>query len=246
MLHSKSRNGCIIESSILESRTQGLRAGLKRLLLSRISTVYASGTSQRLLAESLGFKGKIIEFGGCGILNYMPQPPYKPREKVHKFLFVGRIAEVKNLSLLISVFNEMPDLNLTIIGDGPLRESLEHEAKKNILFLGSINNTELSSYYREADVFILPSKSETWGLVVEEALNNGTPVIVSSAIGCADSIVVPYSTGIVFKTGDKDSLKSSIKKICNVNFYNSMRKRVADMDFIARGRQQVNFFLIEP
>ena len=174
LLRKKSRNGCIIESSILESKTRGMKAMLKKIILSRVNTVYASGTSQRLLVEALGYSLKIVEFGGCGLLNYQPQPPYQPREIIRNFLFVGRIIKEKNLHLLVSVFNKFPDLNLTIIGDGPLRESLEAIAKKNIRFLGAVNNKELPQFYQAADVFVLPSQSETWGLVVEEALNNGT------------------------------------------------------------------------
>ncbi len=242
-LHKKSKNGCIIESSIFESNTKGLKAWLKKVLLSRVSTVYVSGKSQRMLADALSFNGKIVEFGGCGLLNYLPQPAYMPRTIVRKFLYVGRIAEVKNLQLLITVFNELVDLNLIIIGDGPQREGLEKKAGQNIRFLGSIDNKKLPRFYKEADVFILPSKSEPWGLVVEEALNNGTPVIVSSAVGCANSIVKPFSSGIIFETGNKESLKRTILKMCNLDFYNEIRKNVASMDFIERGRKQVNAFV---
>lgn len=243
LLHKKRSNGCIVESSIQESGTQGIKVRMKRFLLNRVSTVYASGTAQRKLAEALRFQGKIIEFGGCGILNYQPQPPYETRECVREFLYVGRLAEVKNLSLLISVFNELPDLILTIIGTGPLRETLETSSKENIRFLGAKNNKELPTYYKEADVFVIPSKSETWGLVVEEALNNGTPVIVSSAVGCADSIVTPYSTGLVFESGDKESLKQTILRMCDVELYNSIRLKVSKMDFMERSSKQVIAFL---
>jgi len=243
LLHKKKHNGCIIESSIRESGTKGLKAKMKRFLLNRVSTVYSSGSSQRQLAEALGFKGEIIEFGGCGILNYQTQPIFKPRETVKKFLYVGRIAKVKNLELLISVFNDKPLLDLTIIGDGPLRTTLEQNAHSNIHFLGAINNKDLPNYYKEADVFVLPSRSETWGLVVEEALNNGTPVIVSSAVGCAESIVTPYSSGLIFKSESKESLNNAIERICDIDYYNLIRFNIAKMDFIERGRNQVNAFL---
>lgn len=241
--NKKSRNGCIVESSIRESRIRGIKANLKRILLSRVSTVYASGTSQRQLAEALGFKGEIVEFGGCGILNYLPQPAYESRAVVKNFLYVGRIAEVKNLNLLVSVFNDLPDLTLTIIGDGPLRQEIEKLAKRNIHFLGTINNKELPKYYKDADVFVLPSKSESWGLVVEEALNNGTPVIASSAVGCADSIVTPFASGIVFESGNKESLKNAVIKMCDLNFYNEIRKNVASIDFDERKKVQVMSFV---
>ena len=242
-LHSKRWNGCMVESSIFDSSTEGWKAWVKKILLKRVSTVYASGKSQLKLVETLGYKGKTIEFGGCGILRYQEQPPFENRHKVHNFLYVGRLIEVKNLSLLISVFNELPQLTLTIIGEGPLENELKQHAKENIHFLGSVNNSELSRYYIENDVFVLPSISETWGLVVEEALNNGTPVIVSSHVGCSESIVEPYSSGIVFENGSKEGLFNAVKQMCNVDSYNQFRKNVSKIDFIERSKQQIKSFL---
>lgn len=243
LIHRKKGNGCIVESSIFDSSTDGWKAWIKKILLKNVSTVYASGKSQLKLVEALGFKGKTIEFGGCGILRYQEQPPFEERQKVHNFLYVGRLIEVKNLSLLISVFNELPQLTLTIIGEGPLKKELKQFAKENIHFLGSINNSELSRYYVENDVFVLPSNSEPWGLVVEEALNNGTPVIVSSHVGCSESIVEPYSSGIVFENGSKEGLFNAVKQMCNVDSYNQFRENVSKIDFMERSKQQVLSFL---
>ena len=242
-LHSKRWNGCMVESSIFDSSTEGWKAWVKKTLLKRVSTVYASGKSQLKLVETLGYKGKTIEFGGCGILRYIKQPPFEPRQCVHNFLYVGRLSDVKNISLLVRVFNELPHLTLTIIGEGPLMKELKKIANGNIHFMGSINNSDLSRYYIEHDVFVLPSLVEPWGLVVEEALNNGTPVIVSSHVGCADSIVGPYSSGIVFESNSKEGLIAAVNKMCNVDSYNQYRKNVSKMDFIDRGKKQVLAFL---
>lgn len=237
-----SKNSCIVESSIYESSTTGWRAALKRLFLRNISEVFVPGKSNEDLVRTLGFKGKIVKIGGCGILNYLPQPSYEPRNKVSKFLFVGRFVEVKNVQFLISIFNDLPDLQLNIIGSGPLENELKASANSNIRFLGQIKNSELYKYYRDADVFILPSKSEPWGLVVEEALNNGTPVIVSDRVGCHDDLVTD-ETGLVFKSGDSEDLKKCILKMMNSDYYNSLRRGIANIDFNERGMRQVECFL---
>lgn len=242
-LHPKKRNGCIVESSVYESAVTGIKAFFKRLLLKRVSVVYVSGGSQRKLVEDLHFSGRIIEFGGCGILNYVEQPAFSPRSEVTSFLYVGQVIEKKGLELLVSVFNRLPQLRLSIIGDGPQRKELEKNANDNIVFLGAINNKELPRYYKSADVFVLPSKVEPWGLVVEEALNNGTPVIVSNHVGCASSLVCPNNVGLVFESGDDNSLEGAIFKICNVDFYNQLRKNVSILDFSVRSRHQVEVFL---
>lgn len=114
-------------------------------------------------------------------------------------------------------------------------------AKSNITFLGQINNRELYKFYRDADVFILPSKSEPWGLVVEEALNNGTPVIVSDKVGCAIDLVTK-DTGLIFRSGNGDDLKAKVLRMCDVAYYNALRKNISTLDFNARAKKQIQSF----
>lgn len=241
--HDKKTNGCIVESSCYESSIRGIKGYLKRALLKRVSTAFVSGESQKRLLNCIGFSGTIVETGGCGILNYVDQPQYASRESVKSFLYVGQIIEKKGVSLLVSVFNRNPQWQLTIIGDGIQRTKMEEIAKDNVHFLGAIDNSELSSYYKESDVFILPSLIEPWGLVVEEALNNGTPVIVSDRVGCADSLVLPNNAGLVFESNNNLSLESCIKKICDISLYNQLRKNVSSIDFKARTKHQVDAFI---
>ena len=241
-LSKRRKNACIVESTDNESQTGGLKGFIKRLLISRMSVAYVPGTPHERLVLSLRFKGKVVKTGGCGVLNYNPQPPFEERESVKHFLFVGRLTPVKNLDFLINVFNGLPQYELTIIGFGPQEEMLKRIAGPNIKFLGAINNKELLKYYRSADVFMLCSYSETWGLVVEEALNNGTPVIVSDRVGCNEDLV-SKEAGVVFHSNDKESLLSAIQKITNVSNYNKLRQGVSLMNFDERAQRQVSAFL---
>ncbi len=238
----KSKNCILCESSIYEYTPSFLKDLVKRAYLKRMSLGYPSGISQNKLLRKLGYTGKIIYTGGCGLLNYVPQPEYEERKEVKDFVYVGRLIEVKNLSLLINVFNKLPNLTLTIIGFGEDEEKLKNLANNNIKFLGAIPNKELIVYYRALDAFVLPSKSETWGLVVEEALNNGLPVIVSDKVGCRDDLVTK-ETGIVFDHSSSDSLKEAVLKMTDINFYNTLRMGVSHLDFIERGKQQVEAYL---
>ena len=242
IMFPKKINTCIVESSVFESVTNGFRSFPKRFLLNHVSLVYASGTSQRDLVQKLGFNGPIVEFGGCGILNYQPQPVFEKRNRINKFLYVGQLVEKKNVQLLLDYFNEHPEFSLSIIGDGIQKEFLRSFAHDNIVFHGAINNEDLPPYYKDADVFILPSKIEPWGLVVEEALNNGTPVIVSTHVGCAQSIVLPNEVGMVFENDSKQSLADCIKKIQDVNYYNQLRHNVSLLDFNSRADNQIQCF----
>ena len=238
----KHKNSCIIESSIYESKTTGLKGLIKKIFMNRLSKVYPSGFLQEELIDALNFKGERILYGGCGILNYQPQPLYIPRNRVKNFIYVGRLIPVKNLELLVHVFNKKTNLHLTIIGFGMLEDELKAIANENISFTGAIDNKKLPAYYQQADVFILPSKSEPWGLVVEEALNNGTPVIVSDRVGCRKDLV-NENTGFVFNHNSEQSLSDTIDTICKVTTYNNLRRGVSYLDFKARTHHQIESFL---
>jgi glycosyltransferase involved in cell wall biosynthesis len=236
-----ARNSCIFESSIYDSEASGFKGIVKRLFLSRISKAYPSGVLQTELLHKLNFKGKIIPYGGCGILNYQPKTYFGPKDSVSKFIFVGRLVEVKNLRLLVEVFNELPQFQLTIVGFGRQEYELKSLANKNIIFLGAIDNEKLTDVYKTSDVFILPSIKEPWGLVVEEALNNGLPVIVSNRVGCRKDLVND-DHGIVFEFNDKESLKNAIFRMTVLDVYNKYRDNISKIDFIDRALKQVNTF----
>lgn len=244
LFSQRRKNSVVAESSVWESKTDGLKGLAKKLFIRRIGRkAYVPGVSNARLMEKLGFKGEIVCTKGVGIFNFIKQPPYAPREKVCKFLFVGRLVEVKNLRMLIGVFNSLPQLTLTIAGFGVQEHELTAMAKDNIVFLGAVNNKELPEVYQSNDVFILPSKSEPWGLVVEEALNNGVPVIVSDRVGCHEAIV-NGSNGIVFSPyNSEDALRGAIIKMTDISFYNNLRKNISELDFEKTEEEQVNCYL---
>lgn len=241
-LFTAKKNACVIESSIYESDLVGIRYVLKKIFMKRISKAYVCGKPHIRLIKALCFKGEIVTTGGCGILNYIQQPLYAPRQKVKHFLYVGRLIEIKNVSFLIEVFNLLPEFELKIIGFGPLEDKLKQIAKENIIFEGAIDNSQLPFYYQHSDVFILPSYSEPWGLVVEEALNNGLPVIVSNCVGCCEDLVTP-ERGIIFDIQNPNSLRDAILKISQIDYYNQLRKNVSQMDFADRVKKQLDCYL---
>ena len=237
----QKKNSVVVESTIKESVTNGIKGFLKRLFLKRITKAYVSGSPHSALMRVLGFKGKIIRTNGVGIFHYHSQPSFISRFKIEKFLFVGRLVEVKNLEYLITKFNNHPELQLIIIGFGKLEEKLKQIANSNIIFMGAIDNEKLTYYYQQADVFILPSYSEPWGVVVEEALNNGTPVMVSNHVGCSDDLVTE-NVGVIFSL-EKDDFEEKLALIRDVNTYNYMRKQISMLDFDRIAHNQVNCYL---
>lgn len=211
---SKKNFALALESTIIESKFTGVAGLIKKIFLWKTSTVFASGLLHRQLLEALNFKGEIRITKGVGLIN---KPVYisSGTRNARDFLYVGRLSSEKNLTNLIAVFNEFPDLRLTVIGAGPLLEDLKGLAKGNIRFLGSIANKDLHEYYLESSFLILPSSSEPWGLVVEEALYFGLPVIVSSNCG-SSQLVAHGANGFLYDGESLEDMKSALIEACSV------------------------------
>lgn len=107
-------------------------------------------------------------------------------------------------------FNRHTDYSLTLIGDGPLFDHLQTIAGPNVKLAGYVKNTDLGSLMQEFDVFILPSLSETWGLVVEEAISFGLPILCSDRVGCSQDVVIQNQLGLEFGPHSESSLFAAI------------------------------------
>lgn len=209
--NSKAKNCLALESTINESRVDGVRGVIKKIFLSRISTVFASGNLHRELLEALIYTNKIKITKGVGIINKPNFIPIK-REYKKRFLFIGRLSSEKNIKQLIKIFNTLPDFTLSIIGTGPQEKELKAIAQENTQFLGQIENSKLEDYFVSNDIFILPSMSEPWGLVVEEALYFGMPVIVSRNCG-ASELIDNSKNGYILNVEDVKSIEKIITSI---------------------------------
>lgn len=239
----KSKNAVITESSYHESTTGGLKGLIKKLIVRRYSKSYVPGRANAELMSRLGFNGEMIETRGVGVFNYQPQAPFKPYSGENKLLYVGRLSPEKNLKRLIEVVNAHPDWRLTVVGFGPQEEELKSLAGSNIVFTGAIKNEELPAVYRSHDAFVLPSVSETWGLVVEEALNNGLPVAISERCGCAETWVSDGKYGLTFRPESIESVEAALKKVLTPEINNKMRKYISVLDFSVIESAQVACYL---
>jgi glycosyltransferase involved in cell wall biosynthesis len=133
------------------------------------------------------------------------------------FLFAGKLEPIKAPELLIDQFvgQERKDQHLIIAGSGPLEGRLRAKAgdRRNIHFLGFQNQSAMPTVYRLGDVYVLPSRGETWGLAVNEAMICGLPVITSDKVGCAVDLVMPGETGYVFRNNEPETLANAIATI---------------------------------
>lgn len=140
----------------------------------------------------------------------------------HNFLFVGRLAKEKNLLFLLSAFKKARDhgcdWGLILVGDGPMRRILEAyvlncKLEKVVHFAGFVQKEGLAPFQAMSDVFVLPSVSEPWGLVVNEAMACGLPVLVSTRCGCFPDIVRDRENGFSFDPTDEHELVDLMFKL---------------------------------
>lgn len=121
-------------------------------------------------------------------------------------LYVGRLVRKKGVDVLLEAFahltENLPHCSLLLVGDGPERKALQLQVVKlglteSVKFLGSVPSDGLSQYYGLADIFVLPSRDEPWGLVVNEAMACGLPVIVSENVGASRDLIVHGHNGYI-------------------------------------------------
>jgi len=234
----RSKNAVAVESTIVEGASSGLRLKVKELFISRIGTAFPSGRLHQKLLDSFGFSGKSHFTRGVGIFN-RDGAPAAGREFSSNFLYVGRLAPEKNLALLVAAFNAMPGVKLTIVGSGPLEGELKSAASPNVTFRSHVPNEEIAGVYRSHDVFILPSLVEPWGLVVDEALYYGLPVIVSTNVGCHTELVQHGVNGLVFDPCSKEALIEAVRSVAHPELNAKMRRNVSLIDFAMRDEEQL-------
>ncbi|MDF1734036.1 MAG: glycosyltransferase family 4 protein [Minwuia sp.] len=128
------------------------------------------------------------------------------------FLYAGKFVSHKRVDTLIDAFrkvaNAVPGAHLVLAGDGAGKTALDAQARdlSNVHFPGFRNQSAMPGLYQMADVFVLPSSSETWGLSVNEALTAGCMAIASDQVGCAPDLLADTTYGRIFPCGDVDTL----------------------------------------
>jgi glycosyltransferase involved in cell wall biosynthesis len=152
-------------------------------------------------------------------------------------LFSGKLSEQKAPHLLLRAVRSLPPetrerITVVFLGSGELQGALEQLAAGSpairARFTGFQNQTQLSPYYHAADLLALPSRSETWGLVVNEALHHGVPCVVSEGVGCAPDLIEPGITGEIAATGSAESLAAAINRALALVGRPEIRERCCD------------------
>lgn len=158
-------------------------------------------------------------------------------------LFAGKLENIKNPSLLIKAFknlNPTANCHLIITGNGKLEKTLKSEAQpeKKIHFIDFQNQSRMPVIYQACDLFCLPSKSESWGLAINEAMACGKAILVSDKVGAAIDLVIPNENGLIFKAGNLSDLTDKLGAlISNKTLLHDYGKRskelIKDWNFVS-------------
>lgn len=139
----------------------------------------------------------------------------------HEFvvLYVGLLTEAKGAGDLVAAVADIedPTPHLLVVGDGPDRDPIQERAERmlgdSVTFTGKLPNDSLPNYYALADAFVLPTHRDTWGLVLNEAMACGTPVVTTTAAGAVGDLVVDGETGLVVPPEDPTALGAAIERL---------------------------------
>jgi len=163
-------------------------------------------------------------------------------ERPPTLLFTGRLRYYKGLDTLFQALSRLPDVQMLIVGDGPMREDWEHlvndlHLAQRVTFTGEVPDEDLPGYYHDADVFVLPAnaRAEAFGTVLLEAMASGLPC-VTTEVGTGTSWVVQDGvTGAVVPPQDPAALADAIRGLLQDP------QRRATLGRAARARVEMEF-----
>ncbi len=213
------------ESSVVDKDRSFSREFLKKLFLKQADGFFCFGTTSVNYLLDLEIPDhKILVKKAAVVDNYRLSDLYQ-KAIIHKkgndrrhFIYVGRLAPEKNLEFLLQAFAHLNQAlpihhqwGLILVGEGPDRQNLEKFVEVNqlphVTFTGGKTWQQIPAQLANADVLVLPSLSEPWGLVVNEAMLCGMPVVVSDRSGCAPDLVKSGQNGFLI---DPLSMKSLV------------------------------------
>jgi 1,2-diacylglycerol 3-alpha-glucosyltransferase len=221
-------------SQAIDKPRARIKERVKAAIIPHFASAFVAGTPQREYLATLGMPRRKIYLGydavdndhfRNGAVNARSQGDALRRHLKlpdKYFLAVARFVPVKNLERLIMAHARYAERvgttawPLVLLGDGPMRSTLEDLRQKEssdslVTFHGFVQYADLPTYYGLSSAFILPSISEPWGLVVNEAMASGVAVLVSRNCGCAQDLVKPGETGCVFDPEDVNAIAAVMR-----------------------------------
>jgi glycosyltransferase involved in cell wall biosynthesis len=211
-----------VESNLRDRRSESptLRR-TKRALLAGADGVVVPGSASRDYVAELGADDVRVWVAPNAVDNdgyRRGVPDRSERSEPVKFLFVGRLESEKGLLTLLDAWIVAGgDCELTIVGDGSLRGRIGTRVEGSTMpptyLPGHLGRDDLAKRYAQADVFVFPSVSDPWGLVLNEAMASGLPLVTTSAPGAVDDLVIHGRNGLVVEPFDVVGLATAMSTL---------------------------------
>jgi glycosyltransferase involved in cell wall biosynthesis len=217
--------------SNLLNKSSALKNVLRKVVLKwiymKVDYAFYVGTLNKLYFLKYGLKEQQLIFAPHAIENErFARKQINQSKKIRSdlqisedkivILYAGKLDVNKNVCLLLEAFIELnlSNLHLIIAGSGLLQNVLRSRAKqiKNVHFIDFQNQTEMPALYQACDLFCLPSKSESWGLSINEAMAAGKAILVSDKVGAAVDLVT-RTNGRIFKSDNVEDLKLHLQQM---------------------------------
>jgi glycosyltransferase involved in cell wall biosynthesis len=202
-----------------EESRGAIRENLRRWLLRRVDAVYVNGASGSRYIRSLGYNGLISIVPYVADNSAFLDPGIRRRDDTLRLLYTGQLIERKGLKPFLqqlarwcSVHQEKTVL-LTVVGSGEQLDQIrriELPPNLQIDFKGSMKFEELPSQYHRAELYVYPTLADEWGLVVNEAMMAGLPVLGSRFSQAVEELVVDGVNGWVFNPNDEHDTYDAI------------------------------------
>jgi glycosyltransferase involved in cell wall biosynthesis len=200
-----------IESTARDARSEaGLLALARRAMVHGAAGAYVPGRASAEYARSLGVG--LVESAPNAIEARVFERAAVDRSGRDNctFLYVGRLDPEKGLDTLLTAFRDVPG-ELVIVGEGMEAESLRAIADERVRFVGAKGRDDVVAYYRDADVFVLPSRSEPWGMVLNEAAAAGLPLVATEESGATHDLI--DGNGFMVPAGNVSALREALARL---------------------------------
>jgi glycosyltransferase involved in cell wall biosynthesis len=203
-----------IESTARDARSDAAPVRLARNAMIRgAAGAFVPGTASREYASALGVPDDRIGVApNAGDPLFESAAVERSGRESCTFLYAGRLDAEKGLDVLLRAFATVPG-ELVIAGSGTEEDRLRALAPERVRFAGPVDRDELVPFYAEADVFVLPSRSEPWGMVLNEAAAAGLPLVATEEVGAARDLIEDGVNGFIVPAGDEDALAEALRRL---------------------------------
>lgn len=210
----------------LSQRTEAtrgwLRHTIRRWLMSNVDAVFVNGKGGAAYLRGLGFRGPMYFVPYAIDARPFRTESYEPQPNVFRLLYTGQLIPRKGLPEFCSVLSRWchdhpaTTVSLTLVGEGSEREAIlttPQPANFTMQVLDRVDQNALRGYYEDADVFAFPTLGDEWGVVVNEALIAGRPILGSVHSQAVSEMIVEGSNGWLWDTDKAGSLYQALSRV---------------------------------